>query len=87
MSPWRSTWPTWRRTQEGGPEQDWAYCGTWFTCKEQMRNRVINDREHPERDFIKHLKDICEVMDMDHMEVIDVEGRQEKDFIQCEEQP
>lgn len=30
-------------------------------CKEQMRTKVINEIMSTEKDYIKHLKDICEV--------------------------
>lgn len=36
-------------------------CGPGLPCKEQMRANVINEIMSTERDYIKHLKDICEV--------------------------
>lgn len=35
--------------------------GPGLPCKEQMRTNVINEIMSTERDYIKHLKDICEV--------------------------
>ncbi|XP_053507087.1 uncharacterized protein LOC128623925 isoform X1 [Ictalurus furcatus] len=35
-------------------------CGPGLPCKEQMRANVINEIMSTERDYIKHLKDICE---------------------------
>ena len=35
--------------------------GPGLPCKEQMRSNVINEIMSTERDYIKHLKDICEV--------------------------
>lgn len=35
--------------------------GPGLPCKEQMRINVINEIMSTERDYIKHLKDICEV--------------------------
>ncbi len=35
--------------------------GPGLPCKEQMRANVINEIMSTERDYIKHLKDICEV--------------------------
>jgi len=35
--------------------------GPGLPCKEQMRANVINEIISTERDYIKHLKDICEV--------------------------
>lgn len=35
--------------------------GPGLPCKEQMRTNVINEIMNTERDYIKHLKDICEV--------------------------
>lgn len=31
------------------------------SCKDQMRTNVINEILSTERDYIKHLRDICEV--------------------------
>ncbi|XP_055086231.1 rho guanine nucleotide exchange factor 4 isoform X1 [Periophthalmus magnuspinnatus] len=36
------------------------YLGPSLPCKEQMRSNVINEIMSTERDYIKHLKDICE---------------------------
>lgn len=38
--------------------------GPGLPCKEQMRTNVINEIMSTERDYIKHLKDICEVRNM-----------------------
>lgn len=38
-----------------------AILGPGLPCKEQMRTNVINEIMSTERDYIKHLKDICEV--------------------------
>lgn len=35
--------------------------GPGLPCKEQMRANVINEIMSTEQDYIKHLKDICEV--------------------------
>lgn len=35
--------------------------GPGLPCKEQMRTNVINEIMSTEQDYIKHLKDICEV--------------------------
>lgn len=35
--------------------------GPGLPCKEQMRTNVISEIMSTERDYIKHLKDICEV--------------------------
>lgn len=35
--------------------------GPGLPCKEQMRANVINEIMSTERDYIKHMKDICEV--------------------------
>lgn len=40
--------------------------GPGLPCKEQMRTNVINEIMSTERDYIKHLKDICEVSHMTH---------------------
>lgn len=36
--------------------------GVGQTTKDQMRTNVINEILSTERDYIKHLKDICEVI-------------------------
>ncbi|KAJ0059692.1 hypothetical protein NL108_009813, partial [Boleophthalmus pectinirostris] len=51
--------------EEGEPGQDdpshlGLYLGPSLPCKEQMRSNVINEIMSTERDYIKHLKDICE---------------------------
>lgn len=40
--------------------------GPGLPCKEQMRTNVINEIMSTERDYIKHLKDICEVWWLKH---------------------
>ncbi|XP_072524956.1 uncharacterized protein arhgef4 isoform X2 [Salminus brasiliensis] len=48
---------------EGAPEGGAGVCrslGPGLPCKEQMRANVINEIMSTERDYIKHLKDICE---------------------------
>ncbi|XP_022524026.2 uncharacterized protein arhgef4 isoform X1 [Astyanax mexicanus] len=48
---------------EGAPEGGAGGCrslGPGLPCKEQMRANVINEIMSTERDYIKHLKDICE---------------------------
>ncbi|XP_046733046.1 uncharacterized protein arhgef4 [Silurus meridionalis] len=49
---------------QGGVESGGAgvggTCGPGLPCKEQMRANVINEIMCTERDYIKHLKDICE---------------------------
>lgn len=42
--------------------------GPGLPCKEQMRTNVINEIMSTERDYIKHLKDICEVRNTMHCE-------------------
>ncbi|KAL6098190.1 arhgef4 [Pungitius sinensis] len=37
-----------------------VFLGPGLPCKEQMRTNVINEIMNTERDYIKHLKDICE---------------------------
>lgn len=46
---------------EGGKEDDSRRFGMGQTTKDQMRTNVINEIISTERDYIKHLKDICEV--------------------------
>lgn len=50
---------------EGGKEDDSSSgtrrFGMGQTTKDQMRTNVINEIISTERDYIKHLKDICEV--------------------------
>lgn len=50
---------------EGGKEDDSSSgtrrFGMGQTTKDQMRTNVINEILSTERDYIKHLKDICEV--------------------------
>lgn len=46
---------------EGGREEDSRRFGMGQTTKDQMRTNVINEIISTERDYIKHLKDICEV--------------------------
>lgn len=46
---------------EGGAAGVGGSCGPGLPCKEQMRANVINEIMSTERDYIKHLKDICEV--------------------------
>lgn len=48
---------------EGGKEDDSRRFGMGQTTKDQMRTNVINEIISTERDYIKHLKDICEVRD------------------------
>lgn len=38
--------------------------GPGLPCKDQMRTNVINEIMSTERDYIKHLKDICEVSEV-----------------------
>ncbi|XP_030136024.2 rho guanine nucleotide exchange factor 4 isoform X1 [Taeniopygia guttata] len=45
---------------EGGKEDDSRRFGMGQTTKDQMRTNVINEIISTERDYIKHLKDICE---------------------------
>ncbi|XP_066413097.1 rho guanine nucleotide exchange factor 4 isoform X1 [Molothrus aeneus] len=45
---------------EGGREEDSRRFGMGQTTKDQMRTNVINEIISTERDYIKHLKDICE---------------------------
>ncbi|XP_066514294.1 uncharacterized protein [Hoplias malabaricus] len=48
---------------EGAPEGGAGVChslGPGLPCREQMRANVINEIMSTERDYIKHLKDICE---------------------------
>ncbi|XP_032553276.1 rho guanine nucleotide exchange factor 4 isoform X1 [Chiroxiphia lanceolata] len=45
---------------EGGREDDSRRFGMGQTTKDQMRTNVINEIISTERDYIKHLKDICE---------------------------
>ncbi|XP_060762556.1 uncharacterized protein arhgef4 isoform X2 [Neoarius graeffei] len=45
---------------EGGAAGVGGSCGPGLPCKEQMRANVINEIMSTERDYIKHLKDICE---------------------------
>ncbi|XP_026995546.2 uncharacterized protein arhgef4 isoform X5 [Tachysurus fulvidraco] len=45
---------------EGGVTEVGGSCGPGLPCKEQMRANVINEIMSTERDYIKHLKDICE---------------------------
>lgn len=42
-----------READDSGPEAQ--------SCKDQMRTNVINEILSTERDYIKHLRDICEV--------------------------
>lgn len=50
---------------EGGKDDDSSSgtrrFGMGQTTKDQMRTNVINEIISTERDYIKHLKDICEV--------------------------
>lgn len=46
---------------EGGGASMGGPIGPGLPCKEQMRANVINEIMSTERDYIKHLKDICEV--------------------------
>lgn len=46
---------------EGGGASLGGPLGPGLPCKEQMRANVINEIMSTERDYIKHLKDICEV--------------------------
>ncbi|XP_067310088.1 rho guanine nucleotide exchange factor 4 isoform X7 [Pseudorasbora parva] len=45
---------------EGGGASMGGPLGPGLPCKEQMRANVINEIMSTERDYIKHLKDICE---------------------------
>ncbi|XP_051983977.1 uncharacterized protein LOC127644698 isoform X2 [Xyrauchen texanus] len=45
---------------EGGGASMGTPLGPGLPCKEQMRANVINEIMSTERDYIKHLKDICE---------------------------
>ncbi|XP_077081284.1 uncharacterized protein arhgef4 isoform X3 [Siphateles boraxobius] len=45
---------------EGGGASIGGPLGPGLPCKEQMRANVINEIMSTERDYIKHLKDICE---------------------------
>ncbi|KAK7162848.1 hypothetical protein R3I93_007021 [Phoxinus phoxinus] len=45
---------------EGGEASMGGPLGPGLPCKEQMRANVINEIMSTERDYIKHLKDICE---------------------------
>uniref|UniRef100_A0A8C3NXX3 Rho guanine nucleotide exchange factor 4 n=4 Tax=Sylvioidea TaxID=2116661 RepID=A0A8C3NXX3_9PASS len=45
---------------EGGKDDDSRRFGMGQTTKDQMRTNVINEIISTERDYIKHLKDICE---------------------------
>ncbi|TST47705.1 Serine/threonine-protein kinase ATR [Bagarius yarrelli] len=45
---------------QGGDAAGGVFCGPGLPCKEQMRANVINEIMSTERDYIKHLKDICE---------------------------
>ncbi|XP_051555378.1 uncharacterized protein LOC127441883 isoform X2 [Myxocyprinus asiaticus] len=45
---------------EGGSASTVCSLGPGLPCKEQMRANVINEIMSTERDYIKHLKDICE---------------------------
>ncbi|XP_060722911.1 uncharacterized protein arhgef4 isoform X2 [Tachysurus vachellii] len=45
---------------ESGVTEVGGSCGPGLPCKEQMRANVINEIMSTERDYIKHLKDICE---------------------------
>ncbi|XP_051990072.1 uncharacterized protein LOC127649148 isoform X3 [Xyrauchen texanus] len=45
---------------EGGSASMVCSLGPGLPCKEQMRANVINEIMSTERDYIKHLKDICE---------------------------
>ncbi|RMC02329.1 hypothetical protein DUI87_21497 [Hirundo rustica rustica] len=45
---------------EGGKEDDSRRFGMGQNTKDQMRTNVINEIISTERDYIKHLKDICE---------------------------
>ncbi|XP_030612355.1 rho guanine nucleotide exchange factor 4 isoform X2 [Archocentrus centrarchus] len=45
---------------EEGRESLGLLLGPGLPCKEQMRTNVINEIMRTERDYIKHLKDICE---------------------------
>ncbi len=47
-------------SEEGGASMG-GPIGPGLPCKEQMRANVINEIMSTERDYIKHLKDICEV--------------------------
>ena len=46
---------------EGQKGQEELSLGPSLPCKELMRSNVINEIMSTERDYIKHLKDICEV--------------------------
>ena len=45
----------------GKEERAWGGLGAALPCRDQMRTNVINEIMSTERDYIKHLKDICEV--------------------------
>lgn len=54
---------------QAGEENQAGLClllGPGLPCKEQMRTNVINEIMSTERDYIKHLKDICEVRSAAH---------------------
>ncbi|XP_046869996.1 rho guanine nucleotide exchange factor 4-like isoform X3 [Hypomesus transpacificus] len=44
----------------GKEERAWGGLGAALPCRDQMRTNVINEIMSTERDYIKHLKDICE---------------------------
>lgn len=44
--------------------------GPGLPCKEQMRTNVINEIMNTEQDYIKHLKDICEVWTFCHSDLM-----------------
>ncbi|XP_035799683.2 uncharacterized protein arhgef4 isoform X6 [Amphiprion ocellaris] len=48
------------QTGEEDPASLGLLLGPGLPCKEQMRTNVINEIMSTERDYIKHLKDICE---------------------------
>ncbi|KAJ8010473.1 hypothetical protein DPEC_G00075450 [Dallia pectoralis] len=51
------------QVEDAGPgeeDRSGVVLGPGLPCKEQMRSNVINEIMSTERDYIKHLKDICE---------------------------